>query len=180
MTASLFLLIACLLPLHVALGAEKKPIRRRVAVALACLALLPLTFGPFVPISHFIFESTSRTTLVVMQVGVVILLFTLAWRVTVRWKDKKDAAVTRSFTGGLFFLGIWMVSAILMSNYEQGVRTPDVWDAPIYVLDWLSAIFACGFLAIAAWHIAGSTVFSRLPVAGYVGTVATLIYGTFG
>jgi len=173
-------MIACLLPLHIALSAENESVRQRFSFTAACLAVLPLTFGPIVPISHFIFEGTSRSALMVMQGTIVLLVLTLAWRLAARWEVETKPPITKPFAGALLCLSVWLASSMMLSDYEQGVRTPNVWDEPLYVLDWLSAIFAGGILAATAWHIARPTFLSRLPVAAYVVSVTSLAFATLG
>jgi len=180
MTAAMFLLTVHLLALHVALGAETMQSRRRIAVALACLAALPLTFGPIVPISHFIFEATGRSMLLVLQSIVILLVVAIAWRLARRWKVDANAGFRMPFVGALISSVIWLGSSIWLSDYEQGIPTPGVWDRPIYMLDWLSAVVACLLLAIAAWRIPGSGLVLRTLIAGYLVLVAILVFGTLG
>jgi hypothetical protein len=179
MTAALFLLIVGLLALHAALGAEAMLSRRRIAIAVACVVALPLTFGPIVPISHFIFEATSRPMLVVLQGVVALLLVAIAWRLAKRWKVDADAGFRVPCAGALISYIIWLGSSLWQSDYEQG-PTPGVWDAPIYILDWLAAVAACLLLAIAAWRIPGSGLVFRTLIASYLVLVAILVYGTLG
>jgi hypothetical protein len=180
MTAALFLLIAGILSLHVALSAEAASSSRRLAIAVACIAALPPAFGPLVPISHFIFEATGRRVLVTAQAGAALLLLALAWRLVARWRAGVRSEIDGPFAGALIGHAIWLGSAVWLSDYEGGVKTPGVWDKPVYTVDWLSSLLMCGFLAIAAWRVSGVGVVSRILTAGYVAVVVMLASETLG
>ena len=179
MTAASFLLTVGLAALYLALAAEPMRPGRRIALAVACLAALPLAFGPFVPISHFIFEATGRSMLWAAQGVATLLLASLVWRLAARWQSGVDADLRLQFAGVLASQTIWLGSAIWLSDYEGG-RTPGFWDSPIYALDWLSAVGMCILLAVAAWHAAGSSIALRSLIGVYLLLLAAVVFATPG
>lgn len=178
MTFALFLLIAGILALHLAIATNASLLRRRVAIAIACLAALPLTFGPVVPIAHFIFEATSRPLLWGVYTFAALILGALASRLATQWKNGTHSHLQVPFAGVVLSQTILLGSAIWLSDYEQGQPTPELRDAPIYVGNWLAATAACVLLAFAAWRIPGSSLVFKLLVGGYLVLVATLTYAT--
>ena len=177
MTAAVFLVTVGLLALHIALGAEAMLLRLRIGIAVASLSALPLAFGPFVPISHFIFEASSRAMLMAMQALAVLLLVSLIWRLATRWLIGTSSDFKVLYAGNLISHTIWLGTSIWLSDYERET-TPEVWDAPIYILDWLAALAACSFLAIAAWRIPESGLIFRFLVTSYLVLLVTMAYVT--
>ncbi|MEO3388922.1 hypothetical protein [Mesorhizobium sp. CAU 1741] len=166
--------------LHLSIASDPSRLVWRCAMAIASLAVLPFAFGPIIPIAHFIFESTSRPMLWVTQSIVALMNAALTWRIVARLRSGFDARLYRLFAGVLVGQIIWLGSSIRVSDNEQGVTTPDVWDSPVYILDWLAAIGMCILLSIAAWQAAQSGTFLRLLIGGYLLVVVFLAVGTVG
>ncbi len=178
MTAALFLQILGLAALHLALSARPNHLGRRIALVVAGVATLPFAFGPFIPIAHFIFEATNRSVLWAMQGVGSLLLVALAMRLIARWRDGAETALRLPFAGILVGQTIWLVAAIVLSDHEPGQATQDVWDAPVYMFEWLAGISLCVFLALAAWRTAVSGVAFRLLIGGYLLILGLLAIGT--
>lgn len=177
MTAAIFLTSVGLLALYFVTAGASAPMRRRIAVGLACLAALPLAFGPMVPISHFIFEATGRSMLWGVQAVAALLLGAIVWQLVGRWRSVERQRSDVPVAGVLVCHAIWIVSSVLLSDHESG-PTPDVWDAPIYVVDWLAAVAACVFLAFAAWRIPRSGAIFRSIIGAYLILIGLMIYAT--
>ena len=179
MTAAVFLLTVGLLALHIALGGEAMLSRRRIGISVASLAVLPLTFGPFVPISHFVFEASSKAMLVAMQALTALLLVSLAWRLATRWQVGASSDFNVLYAGILVSHTIWLGTSIWQSDYERGLGpTPEVWDAPIYILDWIAALSACSLFTVVAWRIPQSGLIFRFLVTVYLALLVILAYAT--
>ncbi len=176
-TAAILLMITCLLALQIAVGAGKSQSRRLAAIAVAGFSTLPLTFGPIVPISHFVFEASGQVQLLAAQCMVATLLVALVWRLSSQWKANTNRHIRVPLAGVGVSQAIWLGSAAWLSDYERGA-TPKLWDAQIYIVDWLAAIVACLLLAIAAWRDAGSGKFGQALIIGYILLVMLAIYTT--
>ncbi|WP_342868254.1 hypothetical protein [Hoeflea sp. AS60] len=66
------------------------------------------------------------------------------------------------------------VSAIWLSNDEQGQPPPELRDAPIHIGNWLAAAVECVLLTFAAWRIQELIV----VYCGYPVLNAALAYAT--
>lgn len=146
-------------------------------MAIAGLAVLPLAFGPMVPITHFIFESTGRSMLLAAQAIVAVLIAAFIWKIVDRWRKGDRSIYLIGIAVGQI---IWLGSSIYVSDYEQGVTTPTLWDAPIYVVDWLAAVGMCVFIALATWCVAKADFVYRLFIGFYLLFVTVLAIGTVG
>jgi hypothetical protein len=178
MTASLLILTVSLAALHLSMTSEPTRPVWRCAMTIAGLAVLPLAFGPIVPIAHFTFESTGGSMLSAAQSIVAVLVAALIWRIGARWRNGGDAEFLILFIGIAVGQAIWLGSSICVSDYEQGVTTPSVWGAPVYVVDWLAAIGMCVLLALATWRAAKSSVAYRLLTGIYFLLLAVLAVAT--
>jgi hypothetical protein len=180
MTASLLVLTVSLAALHLSVtSGPSRPVWRG-AVAIAGLTVLPLAFGPIVPIAHFVFESTVGSMFSVAQAIVAVLIAAFVWRIVARWRSGGDADYLVFFIGIAVGQTIWLGSSIRVSDHEQGVRTPSVWDAPVYVVDWLAAVGMCVLLSLAAWRAAKAGFVYRLLTGIYFLIVAVLAVATVG
>jgi len=178
MTASLIILTVSLLALQILIASEPSLRVWRSLMAIAALAVLPLAFGPIVPLSHFVFESTGRSMLSIGQSIVALLIAALIWRIVAHWRSGAETGLLLLLGGVVVGQTIWLGSSIRVSDYENGVATPSVWDAPIYVLDWLAALGICVLLALAAWRTVNSGFVYRLLIGIYLLVLAVLAVGT--
>lgn len=107
-------------------------------LALAFAGILPLGFGPIIPISHFVFAATSDniTWYVVLGAAVWAASGFYLWR-CVRRRHGKTATLAAL---GAFWvtMAFWYWLGVRLSQYEPGVRTPAVTDSPIYLAHWAS------------------------------------------
>lgn len=99
--------------------------------------LIVMSYGPFVPLSHFVFEFSSDNVLWYS------IVYGLLWLLTgyFLWRYKK--AGTRWTLFGVYsvlwaIMGFWYFLGLTLSRYEPGVATPGVMDAPIYIVHWAS------------------------------------------
>lgn len=113
-----------------------------VPLAFAILVVLPLGFGPIVPITHFVFEFSSN------NITWYVILGAALWAVAgfFFWRCVQQRRLP---TGSLTVLGViwtimafWYVLGVRLSQKEPGVRTPQVTDSPIYIAHWASAHLA--------------------------------------
>lgn len=105
------------------------------------LLLFPLGFGPVVPISHYVFESTSDRT------AWFFIVCTLLWSGTAwSWLRRNAPLGTKLAVSALLAtVAFWGVLGVLVSHHEHGA-TPNVTDSPVYVAHWLSILFAAALL----------------------------------
>jgi len=149
----LFLLIAGLLALHLAIATNASLLRRRAAIAIACLAALPLTLGPVVPIAHFILEAIRRPLLWSAQTFAALLVLALVSHLAIAMEDGYQLVSWVPFFGNQFNQTLLLKSPIWLSDDELGQPTPGLWDEPTHIGNWLAAAAECVLLAFSAWSI---------------------------
>ena len=122
---------------------SQKPVSWLLLAAMLPLMIL-MTYGPFVPLSHFIFEAFSGN---ILWYGI---LYALIWLLTgfFLWRYKSMGGNKVFF---IFFSALWAIMAfwyylgISLSKFEPGAATPGVLDAPIYIAHWMSVHLATLF-----------------------------------
>lgn len=125
------------------LAAARHPAARVGWVPLAwmILLLLPLSFGPIVPISHFVFEAASENVLWFDLVYGSLWFLTgyFLWQYGTRCVHL-GPLIPYAIMWSI--LGFWGLLGATLSEHEPAGRTPTLMDAPIYVAHWMSVQFA--------------------------------------
>ncbi|MCI0498053.1 MAG: hypothetical protein L0Y36_00025 [Planctomycetales bacterium] len=112
--------------------------------------LLPMSFGPIVPISHYVFEATSDNITWYAVTGVALWGLTgfFLWRYA-----KRRPGLANLLALGLLWgiMGFWYGLGVTLSRHEGGRKTPDVTDAGLYLAHWASVhlTLLCVFLLLA-------------------------------
>jgi hypothetical protein len=110
-------------------------------LAFMVLFLLPIGFSFLIPLSHFVYETTSDnvTWFALVFIPLWILAGYFLWRYKSRYGNSKSLIAYGMIWS---ILGFWCYLGMTLSRYEHGLEEPALTDSVFYIADWISVNLA--------------------------------------